>query len=190
MIKTKFNRAVLWDYLNLVMRVWLAFTLLRYGWSKLTGGQFGVTEATMHQPLEKIDLMRLSWFLADHEPFRSFIGISQLITAGLLVYNRTAIIGAFMSIPIWLNILIWDMSFMGLYTPFTISISYYLVMTFLIILHDRSKVLFALRTLLKDTSARFKFPVWAYLLLIPVGLILELMGRIPQVLNYMWHMLK
>lgn len=190
--KKELNRAKLWDYFILVARVWLAWTLLRYGWGKLTeGGQFGVSEATMDLPLKKIDLFRLSWYLADHEPFKSFIGISQIITAGLLVYNRTVIIGAFMSIPIWLNILIWDMTFMGLYTGFTIRIPYYLILTFLIIWHDKEKVFSAFQTLLKGASFQYKFPLWAYLLIIPLGFIVELIVSIPiAVIHYIRQILK
>ncbi|MFC6101274.1 hypothetical protein [Olivibacter domesticus] len=179
----KIDKALIWDYLILVFRVWLAFNLLKYGWSKLTNGQFGVTEATMNQPLKEIDLMRVSWYLAAHEPFKSFIGVSQILTAGLLIYNRTAIIGAFVSIPIWLNILMWDMTFMGLYTSFTIRIPFYLLLTLLIIWHYKNKVLIALEVLPKGTP-KFKFPIWAYLLLIPSGFILELIGAIPIAIKY------
>lgn len=186
-----YDRQKFWSYFILVARIWLALILFKYGWSKLTEGQFGVSEATMSQPLKEIDLFRLSWYLADHEPFKSFIGISQIITAGLLVYNRTAIIGSFISIPIWLNILIWDMTFMGWYTPFTIRIPYYLLLTFLIIWHDKDKVLFALQTLFKETSTKFKFPLWMYLLLIPFGFLLELIGAIPTaIIHYIRQILK
>ncbi|HRP57770.1 hypothetical protein [Agriterribacter sp.] len=182
--KKKFNKAKLWDYFILVARVWLAWTLFRYGWAKLIDGQFGVSEATMDLPLKEIDLFRISWYLADHEPFKSFIGISQIVTAGLLVYKRTAIIGAFISIPIWLNILMWDMTFMGLYTGFTIRIPYYLVLTSLIIWHAKDKVLVALQTLLKGSSIKYRFPLWTYLLIIPLGFVIELVGGIPIAIVY------
>ena len=188
--KKKFNKAKLRDYFILVARVWLAWTLFKYGWSKLTDGQFGVSEAIMNLPLKEIDLFRVSWYLADHEPFKSFIGISQIITAGLLVYNRTAIIGAFISIPIWLNILMWDMTFMGLYTGFTIRLPYYLVLTSLIIWHSKDKVLVALQALLKGTSTKYKFPVWTYLLVIPLGFVVELIGGIPiAIVHYIKQLL-
>ena len=172
----------LWDYLILVSRVWLAYILIYYGWGKLTGGQFGVTEATLNLPLKNVDLFRLSWYLADHEPFKSFVGMSQIITAVLLLYNRTVIIGAFMSIPIWLNILMWDMSFMGLYTPFSIRMPYYLLLTVLILWHYKDKVLAALRTITKGISTKFKYPIWAYLLLPLFGFLIEFIGTIPNAL--------
>ena len=187
----KFDKALIWDYFILVARIWLAFTLLRYGCSKLIGGQFYVTEETMSLPLKKVDLLRVSWYLASHEPFNSFVGVSQIITAGLLIYKRTVIVGAFMSIPIWANILIWDKSFMGLYTGFTIRIPFYLLLTSLIIWHYKDSVIPVLQTLLKGTSTKFKFPIWAYLLVIPFGFLLELIGSIPiAVIHYIKQIFK
>lgn len=175
----KLSKAKLWDYFILTARIWLAFTLMRYGYAKLIDGQFGVTLATMDLPLKDVGLFNLSWYLADHEPFKSFIGFSQIIVAILLVYNRTVILGAFMAIPIWLNILVWDMTFMGLYSPFTARIPCYLVLTFLILWHYKDKVLPAIISFINGTTTRFKYPIWAYLLIPLFGLCLELIVAIP-----------
>lgn len=178
---TQLSRQQIWDYFILIVRVLLAFILISYGWAKINGGQFGVTPETMKLPLKEIDLFRLSWYLADHEPFKSFVGISQILTAILLIFNRTAIFGAFMAIPIWANILIWDMTFMGLYTPFTIRLPFYLLLTFLIIWHNRDKILPFLQACLKSTS-NFKYPVWAYLMVPLFALCLEFIGALPSVI--------
>ena len=178
----KLSTEQFWDYFILITRVWLALILIQYGWAKLTGGQFGVTEDTMKMPLKEIDLFRVSWYLADHEPFKSFIGISQLLTAALLLYNRTVILGAFMAIPIWINILIWDMTFMGLYTPFTVRLSFYVLLTSMILWHYKDKILAALQNCIKGTSTKFKYPLWAYILLPLFGMCLELIGAIPNVI--------
>ena len=175
----KLSKQILFDYFILIARVWLAWRLMDYGWGKLTGEQFGVTEATMNLPLKDVDLMRLSWYLADHEPFKSFIGISQICTALLLLYNRTVILGAFMAIPIWVNILMWDMTFIGLYTPFTIRIPFYILWTFLILWHYRQKVFPALQNFVTGTTSKFNYPIWAYLLLPILGFPLEFVGMIP-----------
>lgn len=173
------SKAKLWDYFILAARIWLAYTLCHYGYAKLTDGQFGVTLATMDLPLKKVGLFNLSWYLADHEPFKSFVGISQIIVAVLLTYNRTVILGAFMSIPIWLNILIWDMTFMGLSSPFTARLSAYLILTFLILWHYKERILPAIEILVNGTTTRFKYPFWAYLLLPFFGLCVELLVAVP-----------
>lgn len=180
----KIKRAKFWDYFILVVRIWLAWTLIKYGYSKLIGGQLNVTEATLELPVKEVDLFRLSFYLMGHEPFNSFVGISQILIGILLVFNRTHILGAFMSIPIWLNILIFDMTFMGLYTGFTIRIPYYLFLTCMIIWHQKDKVLPALKSLITGISTKFKFPIWTYLLIIPLGFIVELIGGIPIVIIY------
>ena len=136
----------------------------------------------MNLPLKDIDLFRVSWYLADHNPFKLFVGISQIVTAILLVYNRTVILGAFMAIPILANILIWNMSFMGLFTPFTIRIPFYLLLIFFILWHYKDRVFLAFQNLAKGTTTKFKYPIWAYLLLLPLGFILELVGALPGAL--------
>ncbi len=146
-------RTACWLYFLLAARLLLAGMLIIYGVSKLAGLQFGVSDATMQMALKDIDLFRLSCYLADHEPFRSFIGVSQIVTAILLLYPRTVLIGAFMSIPIWLNILIWDLTFMdGRAAAFTVRLSVYLVLTGLIIGQERTKVIPAVRRILLTRS--------------------------------------
>ena len=179
---SKLSKALLWDYFILIARIWLAIILIKYGYSKLIDGQFGVTDATMQLKLKDVGLFNLSWYLAGHEPFKSFVGISQIISGGFLIYNRTVILGAFMSIPIWLNILVFDMTFMGLYTPFTIRIPFYIILTILILWHHKQKVIPAIMSLINGTTTRFSYPWWAYLLLPIFGAILELVGAIPIVI--------
>ena len=79
------------------------------------------------------------------------------------------ILGAFIAIPIWANILVWDMTFMGLLTPFVVRISFYLVLTFLILWHYRGKVLPALKILASGTKPGFNYPVWMYIILPVIG---------------------
>ena len=174
-----------WAYLLLAARVLLAWTLFRYGWAKLTDHQFGVDEKTMNLPLKEVGLFRLSWYLADHQPFKAFVGVSQLITALLLSTNRTALLGAFISIPIWLNILMWDMTFMeGFTSAFTFRLSFYLLLTALLIYQAKSQALPALLTSTSRPSNPISFPVWTYFLLPLAAIGLEVIGAIPNALVY------
>ena len=183
----KFSKFQYWDYFLLSARVLLAWTLYRYGWAKLTDGQFGVDDKTMNTALKDIDLFRLSWYLADHQPFKAFIGISQIICALLLTVNRTVIIGAFVSIPIWLNILMWDLTFMGgMAVAFTFRLSYYVILTVLIIYQSKSKVIPAILRVTENGS-NIKFPKWAYLLLPVTAIGIEIIGALPNaILNYFY----
>ena len=173
-----------WDYFLLAARALLAWTLYRYGWSKLTDGQFGVDDKTMNMLLKDVDLFRLSWYLADHQPFKAFVGVSQIICALLLTFNRTVIIGAFMSIPIWLNILVWDLTFMeGMTTAFTFRLSYYLILTAFIIYDQKDKVIPAI-LLVTGTKPNVKFPIWAYAILPVIAIGIEIIGAIPNAILY------
>lgn len=177
----------LYNFFIIATRLWLAYILIDYGWGKLTGSQFGVTTQELNTPLKDLSLFRLSWYLADHEPFKSFIGISQLVAGGLLIFRRTCIIGAFVSIPIWLNILMWDITFMGLASPFTFRIIYYLILTGLILLHYKHYTTAAIKSSLPQKNRTYQYPFWSYLLLPVIGIAIELL---PGLIRFFTQTLK
>src|SRR5690606_22128360 len=117
------------DLIILAMRLLLAFTLWNYGYSKLTGGQFGITEVELNTPIKDLSLFRISWHLFKNEPFNSFIGISQIVIAILLVYKRTFLWGTLMAIPIFLNILMVDLTIM----PYHFKVAFFFRLTFYLI---------------------------------------------------------
>lgn len=179
------TREQYWIYFLLAARVLLAWTLARYGWAKLTDNQFGVDEKTMNLPLKEVGLFRLSWYLADHQPFKAFVGMSQMVTAMLLSMNRTTLLGAFISIPIWLNILMWDMTFMeGFTVAFTFRLSFYLLLTGLLIYQARSQTLPAFQRLTSGENGMINFPLWAYLLLPVAAIGVEMIGAIPNAILF------
>ena len=102
----KISKAQVWDYFILAARLLLAWTFLQYGFSKLTGEQFGLDEQMMATPIQKLSPFDVSWYLFAFEPFNSFVGVSQIICAILLLVNRTTILGAFLFLPIITTILI------------------------------------------------------------------------------------
>lgn len=173
-----------YDFFIIASRFWLAIVLINYGWGKLNDMQFGVTEAELHKPLKELSLFRLSWYLADHEPFKSFIGICQILCGLLLVFRRTCIAGAFMSIPIWLNILVWDLTFMdnSFAVAFTIRISYYLLLTGMILYRYRKQVIPMAAQAIQKEKADFHYPFWAYLLLPLAGVIIECIPALLQII--------
>ncbi|MBI1287675.1 MAG: DoxX family membrane protein [Flavobacteriales bacterium] len=173
-----------WDYFLLVARFLLAWTLLDYGIGKLVGDQFGISEVEMNTQVGELSLFRLSWYLFDHQPFKAFIGISQVVCALLLLLNRTAILGALMSIPILLNILIIDLTIMppGLMSGFTWRLSSYLILNILILWHYRDRMRHVWYHLTDNVRTKFGFPLWAYLMLPIMAILLEVMLIIPQTL--------
>lgn len=173
----------LWDYFILCARFLIAWTLLRYGWSKLTDGQFGITVEEMATPVKDLGLFRLSWFLFDHEPFKSFVGISQIIAGLLLLYNRTLILGVLFSIPILVNILVIDITYMMMAEGFYWRLSYYLVLDFLILWHYKDRMIVAFKAVFNGLTTKFKYPIWAYLILPIMAIGLEILGVVPKILT-------
>jgi len=176
------------DYAILCIRVWLAIILLSYGIGKLLDKQFGITTEEMNIPIKDLSLFKVSWYLAAHEPFKSFIGVSQVVAACLLLYGRTAVIGAFVSIPIWLNILIWDLSFMvdALKAMFVIRLTSYLLLTLLIIWFKKKQVLKGVHLLVKSSANSYRYPLWAYILS-PLPLLL--LECFPKIWNFLQQLL-
>lgn len=176
-------KAKYFDYFILIIRVLLAWTFISYGWEKLMDGQFGLSQEEMIKPIKDLSLFRVSWYLFDHQPFKLFIGISQLICGILLLINRTVIIGAFMFLPIVINILVIDLTFMppSLKQGFAWRLSFYIFFDLLIIWHYRDKIIKAFRLIYNDISTKFKFPLWAYLILPLLAILLEIVSAFPKI---------
>ena len=74
--------------------------------------QFGVPDAVLMQTIAQTDFMTLSWYLADHEPFRSFVGGTEIIIGCAFFIKRFFLIAALASLPVWIGILVMDLTFM------------------------------------------------------------------------------
>jgi uncharacterized membrane protein YphA (DoxX/SURF4 family) len=175
----------LWAYFILTSRFLLAFVFLNYGIGKLTGSQFGLNETELTTPIKELSLFRVSWYLFDHQPFKTIIGIAQIICATLLTFRRTSILGAFMFLPIVSTILIIDISFMppNLAYGFTWRLSFYILLDLLILYSHKEKMKVIWHTVWKNMQTKLHFPLWAYLLLPISALLLEFSIAIPKTLT-------
>jgi len=178
----KVNKQKLWDYFILCARFLIAWTLLGYGWSKLSEGQFGISAEDMSKPVHDLGLFKLSWYLFDQEPFKSFVGISQIMAGLLLLYNRTLILGALLSIPILINILIIDITYIKM-PGFYWRLSFYLILDILILWHYKEQMFDALKSITAGLTTKFKYSVWAYLALPIMAIILEIIGFLPKLIT-------
>lgn len=172
----------LWDYFILCARVLIACTLLSYGWGKLTGGQFGISAKEMEMSVKDLGLFKLSWYLFDHEPFKSFIGVSQIVAGLLLLYNRTIIFGVLLSIPILVNILIIDITYIKM-SGFYWRLSYYLFLDFLILWHYKERMIIAVKAIFSGLTTRYQYPLWMYLILPIMAVGMEILGVVPKLLT-------
>ena len=181
------NKKIYWDYFILCSRVLLGYTLLNYGWTKLNGTMFGISEIEEAKPLKDLSLLRVSWYLFSFEPFNSFIGISQIIAGLLILYNRTLILGILISIPIFANILVIDISYVKM-TGFYWRLSYYLLLDLLILWHYKERIVLAFKSLTESISTKFKYPLWAYLLIPIMAIFIEILPSIPLLIyRFIFH---
>jgi uncharacterized membrane protein YphA (DoxX/SURF4 family) len=173
-----------WDYFILIARYLIGLIFISYGYDKLTEGQFGITEQELNTPIKDLSLFRISWFMFDHQPFKFAIGIFQMITGILLLINRTALIGAFMFLPLVIAILIIDLTFMPLMfaKAFTWRLSFYLLLDILIIWHYKERIKAVWKNITVGLSTKYKHH-WAWYMLIPVFIVLlEIIGALPKII--------
>lgn len=172
-----------WDYFILAARFLLGWTFLRYGYSKLTGGQFGVSEEELLTPLQDLSLLQISWYLFNHQPFKAVIGVMQFICGTLLIVNRTAIIGAFMFLPLVATILVIDLTVMpsAFKIAFAWRLSFYLLLDFLILWHYRERMETVWTAVWQGVTTKFSYSLWMYALLPLAAVVLEIIGILPKV---------
>lgn len=169
----RFLESKWFDFFIICVRISMIRLFLSYGWTKLTENQFGVSPEVLLTPLKDLSLFQVGWYLFDHQPFKFIIGISQIICALLLVFNRTVIIGTLMFIVITFNILIIDETIMPdvMRIPFRHRLLTYIALAFVILYHYRERFLPAIKIILSKYQQKIKVKFW-WFLLIPVGLIL------------------
>src|SRR5690554_112558 len=174
------------DLLILAMRLLLAFTLWNYGYSKLTDGQFGLTEAEQDLAIKDLSLFKISWYIFDAEPFKSFVGWSQVVAAILLIFKRTFLLGTLMAIPIFLNILIIDITIMPLSfkIAFIFRISFYLFFLGIILLYHKTQVIDALKSLTAAPYLKFKHHKKWFLIIPFYMVLLEMSSAVPKLIFY------
>jgi uncharacterized membrane protein YphA (DoxX/SURF4 family) len=180
MISATFTKARFWDYFILTARVLLAGIFLVYGIGKLAGYQFGVTPEILAQPLGKVSLAHLAWYCFDHQPFCAFVGISQIVASLGLLWNRTALLGALLLLPIAVTILVIDLTFLNHITAFRYMLPFYLGLIFFILAHYRDRMWVVARALALGVTTRFAYPWWAYGLLPLLAGLLSLGWMLPM----------
>jgi len=93
------NYSKLYYWLIVLVRFYLAFTLMRYGSVKVVQLQFPQPSLLrLLQPLGEMSPMGLAWtFLGFSKGYNIFMGVIEVLSV-LLLFKRTMIIGAFLSL--------------------------------------------------------------------------------------------
>jgi hypothetical protein len=91
------------------LRYTSAFLLLGYGSSKLAHLQFHLNQALAHRPVTSLTGYELTWYYYGYSrAYACMLGLTQVIGAILLLFRKTAILGAITMLPVIVNILLID----------------------------------------------------------------------------------
>jgi hypothetical protein len=102
------------DFWNTIyLRYFLALTMLTYGIAKIVPSQFGVvTNYNLNQQLGDMSPMRLLWvFMAYSTKYQFFAGFMESLAGVLLIFRRTTLLGALISIGVMVNVFAMNMCF-------------------------------------------------------------------------------
>jgi len=149
-------------YVELAARIYVFIVLNLYGFGKMAGQQFyrkgKLPTEVAQQTLGEVGSFDLAWTFMGHSYFYIlFIGLSQIIGAWLLLWNRTKLVGIAILLPILLNIIVIDMLFFddGKYGAMASALLYFSLLIIILIL-NREKVLEIIRITTKNTRSMSK----------------------------------
>ncbi|MBX7106091.1 MAG: hypothetical protein K1X57_18565 [Gemmataceae bacterium] len=119
-------------------RLFVAGVLLLYGLLKVTGGQFIPGEFTFDSRTDS--LVTLVWHFYGYSPvYHRFLGVAECVPGLLLLWPRTATLGALMALPVALNIAVMDWCF-GFPLPATLLATSLAALSAALLVADRKRL--------------------------------------------------
>ena len=169
MIKIDFK-----NIFEIVLRQCVFIILNIYALSKIFGGQFymqgklplEVAETT----LGDASSFSLAWTFMGHSYFYVlFVGITQLIGAWFLLWNKTKLLGVLILIPIMINIIIFDIIFLDVYPALANAIIVFSML--LLVLIFNMEILIKIFQVLINSSTTSNVPIKRRFLIIGITII-------------------
>ncbi|MEP0264449.1 hypothetical protein [Dokdonia sp.] len=142
--------------IEFTFRIYVWSKIWAYGIGKIVGGQFHragrLPEEVAKTPIADIGSFDLAWtFFGFSTGYIWFIGLSQILGGGLLLFNRTKIIGVFILIPILLNIIVVDF-FFEISPGAMLSAIFYLLMCCYILYYNKKQLIEAVKKILETVK--------------------------------------
>ncbi len=105
--------AVFYAWCLVYARYFVGINLIQYGVIKFLEGQFpGPGLYALEQSFGEFSPMGLAWkFFGYSATYKAFMGVSELLAGFLLIFRRTAILGALVSLAVTTNIVLVNFSF-------------------------------------------------------------------------------
>jgi hypothetical protein len=89
-----------------------AFLLFMYGSSKLLGRQFSLPPEIALRPVGSLNGYQLAWFYYSYShTYAVILGLIQLAGGGLLLFRKSALLGAALTLPVITNIVMINVFF-------------------------------------------------------------------------------
>lgn len=124
------HAAVAQTVLLTVIRYFLAYIILSYGYAKVFAGQFPHMAANMDARLVELSPMRVAWaFFGYSKGYQEFLGWGEVVPAVLLLFRRTTLFGSILMFIVMLNVFLINVFFdvcvklnSGIYTALALYI--------------------------------------------------------------------
>ncbi len=131
-------------HLELVARWYVFFFLNVYASAKLIGGQFyhsgRLPTDVAAKTVTELSAFELAWTFMGHSfAYMAFIGLSEMLGAWLLLWERTKLLGVAVLLPILVHILVFDVIFLDRYGALA-SATIYTALLVLILVLNRERV--------------------------------------------------
>jgi hypothetical protein len=125
--------------LQILTRYFLAYTILQYGAAKVIDMQFSPNLSSLDTRAADMHPMMLAWtFFGYSFPYEFFIGCSQIAAAFLLIFRRTATLGAILMVTIMVNVVFVNFAFDVCVRFFSTT---YLVMSLYLLADDAPRLI-------------------------------------------------
>jgi len=175
--KLKLTKQQFLDFTILSLRWYLAIYMVSYGWEKITGGQFGITNTEiLNTPIKDVDKFHVAWHLFSlSKVFNIIVGSTQILGALLIVINRTMLIGALVLLPVLFQILLVDVAFAAERFGSALPIRLFMMILsdFAILYYYKDRMILAWKNLTGTISTKLKYKWGIYLLVPIVGFLMD-----------------
>lgn len=142
-----------------------ALLCLVYGLSKMVGAQFLVLDSMLSRPMASVPGFWLTWYyFGASTPYKVLITGAEVLAGVLLVFPRTALLGALLLLPIAANILAVDL-FFGVDLGGTLMAAILLGFALAIVLPERRRLLQVILRPGSDGNDRWRGAALAVLLI-------------------------
>jgi hypothetical protein len=180
------------EILEITCRFYVFFFLTVYGIGKIIGGQFYTTaripDEIAQMPIGLVPDFELAWtFMGRSFGYILLIGLTEIIGACLLLFNKTKLIGTLILIPIMVNVIVFDIFFLDEYGALGSATIYFLMLLTILIINKEkiSKLLVELVSVKVAYQISFKEKFFKYSIVLAIIVLIFIVDQV--IVNLLGH---